>query len=89
MASDRQLCPEIPINYSETLLKRLHGHPQVRMLHNILIPLDLSEDTDEDSENSDLDMNSNYESDVNSLLTKKKCCFAMHMFIFYVSIPSL
>ena len=38
-ARDRQLWPRIPINYIETLLKCLHGKPQVNTLHNISIPL--------------------------------------------------
>ena len=39
MASDRQLCPCIPIRYSETFLKKLHGQPQVKVMNNLSIPL--------------------------------------------------
>ena len=37
--SDRQLWPRVAINYNETVLIKLHGRPQVRMLNNVLIPL--------------------------------------------------
>ena len=33
--SDRQLCPRYPINYNETLLKRLQGKPQTKTFNNI------------------------------------------------------
>ena len=52
MASDRQLRPRIPINYNETILRRLHGQPQVRTLNNISIPLP-SDSTDEDTAQED------------------------------------
>ena len=44
-ASDRQLCPRIPISYNETFLKKLHGRPQVRVMHNLSILL-LASDSD-------------------------------------------
>ena len=37
--SDRQLRPRVPISYNETVLKKLHGQPQVRMCNNLSIPL--------------------------------------------------
>ena len=37
--SDRQLRPLAPMSYSETVLKHLHGQPQVRTLNNVSIPL--------------------------------------------------
>ena len=46
---DRQLHPHIPISYSETFLKKLHGRQQVRVMHNITILLpdyELEEDMD-------------------------------------------
>ena len=49
IASDRQLRPHVPISYNETVLKCLHGKPQIRTLNNISIPLPIdssSEDTD-------------------------------------------
>ena len=42
MASDRQLRPHIPINHNQTLFRRLHSHPQVRVFNNVSIPLDLT-----------------------------------------------
>ena len=65
MATDRLLCPCIPINYNEALLKRVYDCPQVRILNNIWCLLN-SENTDKDSENSDFDTNCNSESDMNS-----------------------
>ena len=35
---DRQLRPWAPISYNETVLKQLHGQPQVRTLNNVSIP---------------------------------------------------
>ena len=54
--SDRQLRPCACISYNETVLKQLHGHPQVRTLNNISIPLpsDSSEE-DTDSETGETD----------------------------------
>ena len=37
--SDRQLRPRVPISYNETVLKHLHGQPQVRTFNNLSIPL--------------------------------------------------
>ena len=37
--SDRQLRPQALISYNETVLKKLHGQPQVRMCNNLSIPL--------------------------------------------------
>ena len=71
IASDRQLLLHIPINYNETLVKRLHDHPQVKIFNNRSLPLVLPEDTYEDrkSENNmkfinELDTNSNSELDM-------------------------
>ena len=53
IANDRQLQPSIPISYNETLLKCLHGKPQVKILTNVSMPLPIvseSEDcTDEEA----------------------------------------
>ena len=78
MTCDRQLRPHIPIKCNETLLRRLHGHPQLRTFNNVSIPLDLPEDTNGDSKsenymnsiseletNSESDMNSNHELNIN------------------------
>ena len=49
IAGDRQLGPHMPISYNETVLKHLHGKPQIRTLNNVSIPLPIdssSEDTD-------------------------------------------
>ena len=55
--NNRQLCPRHPINYNETLLKKLHGKPQIRTFNNISIPLPAtyteSEDSSEDEELND------------------------------------
>ena len=54
--SDRQLRPQVPISYNETVLKKLHGQPQVRMCNNLSIqlPTDSSkEDTDSESEETE------------------------------------
>ena len=53
---DRQLRPCAPISYNETVLKHLHGQPQVRTLNNASIPplIDSSEeDTDLDTSETD------------------------------------
>ena len=58
IASDRQLRPHIPISYNETVLKHLHGLPQIRTIKNVSIPLPIdsssedtdTEDTDEENE---------------------------------------
>ena len=47
--SDRQLRPRTPISYNETVLKHLHGEPQVRVLNNVSIPLP----SDSSEENTD------------------------------------
>ena len=39
MANNRQLYPHIPISYSETFLKKLHGLPQIKVMNNLSIPL--------------------------------------------------
>ena len=54
IASDRQLRPCIPISYNETVLKHLHGLPQIRTLKNIPIPLP-SDRSSEDTDNKDTD----------------------------------
>ena len=46
LASDRSLRPRVPISYSETLLQRLHGRPQVKTLNNLSISLPGSSDED-------------------------------------------
>ena len=54
--SDRQLRPRVPISYNETVLKYLHGQPQVRTLNNLFIPLpsdSTKEDTDPEVEETD------------------------------------
>ena len=47
--SDRQLRPRVPISYNETVLKCLHGQPQVRTFNNLSIPLP-SDSTEEDTD---------------------------------------
>ena len=47
--SDKQLRPCAPISYNDTVLKQLHGQPQVRTLNNISIPLP-SDSSEEDTE---------------------------------------
>ena len=47
--SDRQLRPQVPIRYNETVLKCLHGQPQVRTFNNLSIPLP-SDCTQEDTD---------------------------------------
>ena len=54
--SDRQLRPWVPISYNETVLKCLHGQPQVRTFNNLSIPLpsdSTEEDTDPEVEETD------------------------------------
>ena len=46
IASERSLRPRVPISYNETLLQRLHGRPQVKILNNLSIPLPESSDKD-------------------------------------------
>ena len=46
LASERSLRPRVPISYNETLLQRLHGRPQVRILNNLSIPWPGSSDED-------------------------------------------
>ena len=54
--SDRQLRPHAPISYNETVLKQLHGQPQVRTLNNLSIPLPShSAEEDADSKTSETD----------------------------------
>ena len=38
MESDGQFWPCLPISYNEILLKKLHGHSQIRKLNNLSIP---------------------------------------------------
>ena len=47
--SDRQLRPRVPISYNETVLKCLHGQPQVGTFSNLSIPLP-SDSTEEDTD---------------------------------------
>ena len=62
-ANNRHLSSHPPINYNETLLRKLHGFPQVRILNNVSIPIpeDTDEETSKDNMNyiSNLSMNSN------------------------------
>ena len=53
-ASNRTLRPRVPINYNETLLKCLHGTPQIRTLHNVSIPFpdSIGEETQETDEHT-------------------------------------
>ena len=54
--SDRQLRPRVPISYNETVLKHVHGQPQVRTFNNMPIPLpsdSTEEDTDPEVEETD------------------------------------
>ena len=54
--SDRQLRPQAPISYNETVLRKLHGQLQVRMCNNCSIPLPTDsseEDTDSESEETE------------------------------------
>ena len=46
--SDRQMRPRVPISYNETVLKHLHGQPQVRTFNNLSIPLP-GDSTEEDT----------------------------------------
>ena len=58
--SDRQLRPRVPIGYNETVLKKLHGQPQVRMYNNLSIPLPTDsseEDTDSESKETEEEVN--------------------------------
>ena len=58
--SDTQLRPQVPIGYNETLLKKLHGQPQIRTCNNLSIPLptDSSEaDTDSESKETEVEVN--------------------------------
>ena len=56
-ASDRQLCPCIPINYNETLLKCLQGGSQGRTFNNISIPMPTMDSDSEDTDPDEEDMN--------------------------------
>ena len=47
--SDRQLRPQVPISYNETVLQQLYGQPQVRTFNNLSIPLP-SDSTEEDTD---------------------------------------
>ena len=50
-AISRTLRQRAPIYYKKTLLKRLHGRPQIRTLNNISIPLpDSSEEETKDTD---------------------------------------
>ena len=54
--SDRQLRPRAPISYNKTVLRKLHGQPQVRTCNNLSIPLPTDsseEDTDSESKETD------------------------------------
>ena len=54
--SDRQLRPRVPISYNETVVRKLHGQPQVRMCNNLSIPLPTDsseEDTDSESKETE------------------------------------
>ena len=54
--SDRQLRPRALINYHETVLRKLHGQPQVRTCNNLSIPLPTDspeEDTNSESKETD------------------------------------
>ena len=53
---DRQLRPHLPISYGKTLLKKLHGHQQIRTLNNMSIPP--LRVTDEDASTSEENINS-------------------------------
>ena len=48
----RQLRPHVPISYNETILKHLHGKPQVKTLNNISIPLPM-DSSSKDTDNTD------------------------------------
>ena len=49
--SDRQLRPRALISYNETVLRKLHGQPQVRTCNNLSIPLPT--DSSEEDTNSE------------------------------------
>ena len=54
--SDRQLRPRALLSYNETVLRKLHGQPQLRMCNNLSIPLPTDsseEDTDSESEETE------------------------------------
>ena len=54
--SDRQLRPRAPISYNETVLRKLHGQPQIRTCNNLSIPLPTDsseEDTDSESKETE------------------------------------
>ena len=58
--SDRQLRPQVPISYNETVLKKLHGQPHVRTCNNLSIPLPTDsskEDTDSESKETEEEVN--------------------------------
>ena len=58
--SDRQLRPQVPISYHETVLKKLHGQPQVKTCNNLSIPLPTDsseEDTDSESKETEEEAN--------------------------------
>ena len=50
---DRQWRPQVPISYNETVLKQLHGQPQVRTFNNLSIPL--PSDSTEENTDSEVD----------------------------------
>ena len=75
-ANDRKLCPHILINYSETLVKRIHGHWQVWIHNSASGLLKLPEA----QWKSDLGTESNSESDANSLSNKTKFFFINKLF---------
>ena len=49
MQSTRQLCPRLPITYTEAALMKLHGRLQIRMLNSISIPLPIKDSDQEES----------------------------------------
>ena len=50
-ASNRTLRHRVPIIYNKTLLKCLHGSPQIRTLHNVSLPF--SDSSDEETKETD------------------------------------
>ena len=59
IANDRQLCLLFLISYNESLLKKLHDHPEVRTMSTLSIPLpDIN--TEEDEEDMDTTLTASY-----------------------------
>ena len=51
-ASDRQLCPHMPLRYNETFLMRLQGRPHIWVMPTLYLQLS---ESSSDSEEEDMD----------------------------------